>query len=70
MEARKDVTDRDTDGMSPAGLLVATRFDLIVPNECYDHMQQTLHDMGTTCVQGDTHRLFWSYVSLERSKKK
>lgn len=69
MEARKQVIDRDTFGMSPAGLLAATWYDMVVPYGGQDHFKNTVYDMGLTCVQGDTHRLILTYVALDRSVK-
>jgi hypothetical protein len=30
-------------------------------------MRDVLLDMGNTCIQGDTHRLFWSIIAVSRS---
>jgi hypothetical protein len=72
MEKRRDVVDRDLNGVIPAGLLAIVWFDLVVQidsSECYNHFLMTLHDMGATCVQGDSHRLFSTYVALRRITK-
>ena len=75
MEKRKDVVDDDLYcvidgkkvGVKPSGLLSCLWHTMVIPPEAYDHMAATLIDMGTTCVQGDTHRMFASYVALNRS---
>lgn len=66
MTRRKGVVDNDLCGVMPAGLLVLVWEDKIKPNGAYDHFLATLKDMGTTCVQGDSHRLFATYVAFSR----
>jgi hypothetical protein len=67
MTRRKDVVDNDLCGVMPAGLLALVWEDKIKPNEeAREHFLATLKDMGTTCVQGDTHRLFATYVAFSR----
>lgn len=66
MTRRKDIVDKDLCGVMPAGLLSLVWEDKIKPNGAYDHFLGTLKDMGTTCVQGDSHRLFATYVGFSR----
>lgn len=69
MVARKDIVDRDLyppSGISPAGLLALVWEEKIKPNEAYEHFLATLKDMGTTCPQGDSHRLFATFVAFSR----
>ena len=66
MMKRKDVIDNDLCGVRPAGLLSLVWEDKIKPNGAYAHFLSTLKDMGTTCVQGDSHRLFATYVAFSR----
>ena len=66
MRNRKLVVDRDLCGVMPAGLLAVVWNQVVKPTEAYDHFLGTLKDMGTTCVQGDTHRLFATYVAFTR----
>jgi len=69
MELRRHAVDMDLGGVVPAGLLVLVWFDYVKKinePECYMHFSETLADMGTTCIQGDTHRLFSSLVALHR----
>ncbi len=63
---RKDVVDHDLCGVMPAGLLVMVWRDIIKPNEAYKHFQDTMEDMGCHCIQGDTHRLFSTFVAFNR----
>jgi len=70
MERRASTTDHDLGGVLPAGLLAIVWLDQVSridEPECYDHFLATLVDMGGTCVQGDTHRLFATYVALARA---
>ena len=77
MEKRKDLVDMDLHvvscdgkkkvGIKPAGLLALVWEDKIKPNGAYDHLLGTLKDMGTTCPQGDSHRLFATYVAFSRT---
>jgi hypothetical protein len=64
MIARKDVLDSQLSNVSPAGLLSIVWFDIIKPTSEFDHFRDTLNDMGGTCVQGDSHRLFATYVAF------
>lgn len=63
---RKTVIDNDLCGVMPAGLLAIVWFDMIKVHGAYDHMKDTLEDVGPHCVQGDTHRLFATYVAFSR----
>lgn len=68
LRVRKDVRDHDLQGISLAGLLCIVWIDCVKPSgELYDHFACILQDMGTTCVQGDSHRLFSLYVASVRS---
>jgi hypothetical protein len=75
MDRRKDIVDHDmyiVDSnkdhicISPSGLLALLWDEKIKPNESYVHFRETLLDMGLTCPQGDSHRLFASYVAFSR----
>lgn len=66
MARRRDAVDNDLCGVVPAGLLSLVWEDKIKPNGAYDHFLGTLEDMGTTCVQGDSHRLFATHVAFSR----
>jgi len=66
----KDAVDPCLSNISPAGLLclIWTEYIRKYPTtELYQHFKDTLIDMGGTCIQGDTHRLFTSLVALDRS---
>ena len=71
--ARSEVVDADLCNVVPAGLLVITwELALKVSGSSPTlrlMFEQTLSDMGTTCVQGDTHRLFSLYHALRKSEK-
>ena len=66
---RRGAIDRDLCGVSVAGLLCVMWTDCIAAHleDRADFFLATLADMGTTCVQGDSHRLFASYIALVRS---
>jgi uncharacterized protein YdhG (YjbR/CyaY superfamily) len=75
MTRRKDHVDMDLHvvdkmkgkiGVKPSGLLSLVWEDKIKPNDAFDHFLGTLKDMGTTCPQGDSHRLFATYVAFSR----
>jgi hypothetical protein len=74
MTKRKDLVDMDLHvldngtkvGIKPAGLLALVWEDKIKPNGAYDHFLGTIKDMGNTCPQGDSHRLFATYVAFSR----
>ena len=70
MTTRKAIKDSDLRGVMPAGLLCMVWLKLVMvinTPECYQHFLDTLVDIAGTCVQGDTHRLFSTYVALTRS---
>ena len=58
--------DNDLCAISPQGLLALVWEEKIKPNEAYDHFLATLKDMGTTCRQGHSHRLFATFVAFSR----
>jgi len=64
LAGRANALDKDLCNVSPTGLLVVA-WDLA------DHdvsiVTPTLVDMGATCLQGDTHRLFSLIVALQRA---
>jgi hypothetical protein len=69
IRSRKGVKDMHLCGVLPAGLLAivwADQVTLINEPELYEHFRLTLIDIGGTCLQGDTHRLFATYVALSR----
>ena len=66
MWRRREAIDNDLCGVRPSGLLSLVWEDKIKPNGAYDHFLGTLIDMGTTCLQGDSHRLFATYVAYNR----
>jgi hypothetical protein len=68
INSRRAARDADLMMISPAGLLAMLWFDYVVPNGCFDHFADTMRDMGSTCVQGDTHRLFSTLVAMFRQK--
>lgn len=67
---RRGAIDRDLGSVSVAGLLCVVWSDCVVPRigMAFDIFVSTLCDMGTTCVQGDSHRLFATYVALKRDE--
>lgn len=70
LKARSGINDHDLCQTSVVGLFVIVWQDLVKKidsDETYSHFLFTLMDMGQTCVQGDTHRLFSTYVALKRS---
>lgn len=66
MMNRKGCVDRDLCGVMPAGLLAIVWNDMIKVHGAYDHMKDTMEDVGPHCIQGDTHRLFSTYVAFSR----
>lgn len=69
MVARRNAIDTDLFGVVPAGLLALVWIEYVKKidePECYTLFQETLHDMGTTCLQGDSFRLLSILVALER----
>ena len=72
VKSRKDLHDRDLAELSPANLFCYLWVQTIYrvdDRDTYRHFYETVKDMGNTCLQGDTHRLFFSYVILDRSLK-
>jgi hypothetical protein len=68
MKSRESVLDKDLSFVSPSGLLVMI-WKIIIKinsNESYVHFALLLYDMSHHCVQGDSHRLFSSFVALMR----
>jgi len=69
MTRRRACIDHDLGGVKPTGLLAKVWFGYvrrINAPECYALFRDTMMDMGGTCVQGDTHRLFTILVALHR----
>jgi hypothetical protein len=68
--ARRGAIDNDLCSVSVAGLLCVVWSDCVVPRitKTIDLFVATLCDMGTTCVQGDSHRLFAAYVAYKRDE--
>lgn len=72
MYSRKTVVDADMDKLVPTGLLVKVWKDYVVKidaEECYKLFSDNIIDMGKTCIQGDTHRLFSILVAMDRALK-
>ena len=64
---RRDTHDQDLCGVNPLGMLyVAASLTPRTP-EGVKALSDVLRDMGTTCLQGDTHRLF-AYIYAMRQK--
>ena len=65
---RYAMRDQDLCGISGSGLCVLLWDRIAATNEpeAYVHFAETLEDVGGTCLQGDTHRLFFSLVTYER----
>ena len=63
---RRNLIDKDLCGVNPAGLLHIAW--TITPKDSggYAALADLLRDMGNTCLQGDTHRLF-SYIYALRA---
>lgn len=68
--ARRGAIDNDLCSISVAGLLCVVWSDCVVPriDSTLNLFVGTLCDMGTTCVQGDSHRLFAAYVAFKRDE--
>lgn len=69
IRGRIGLKDKHLCDILPAGLLAIVWTDqitLVDEPESYEHFRQTLEDIGGTCLQGDTHRLFSTYVALSR----
>lgn len=69
MVARRNAIDTDLFGVVPAGLLALVWLEYVKKindTGCYKLFKENLYDMGTTCVQGDTHRLLSILVALDR----
>lgn len=66
MMNRKGCIDNDLCGVMPAGLLAIVWNDMIKVHGAYDHMKDTMEDVGPHCIQGDTHRLFATYIAYSR----
>jgi hypothetical protein len=72
MSGRRTCVDKYLGGVVPAGLFAYVWFEYvrkIHETECYILFKNTLMDMGQTCIQGDTHRLFTILVALDRALK-
>lgn len=73
MKKRKNEIDKDLFDAVPAGMLAFVWIEYIKETdlkECYTFFHDTLVDMGSTCIQGDTHRLFSVLVALQRADQK
>jgi len=66
IKLRSACVDNDIGGLYGAGLLVLVwqRVRSINEPETYKHFEDTMMDIGQTCLQGDTHRLFATYIAL------
>lgn len=70
LSARSGLADPDLCDANPVGLLVMVwrAVRATGPNpDAVAALRCTLEDMGSTCLQGDTHRLFSLHVALHRS---
>ena len=66
LEQRRQRPDSDLCGVSGAGLCVLF-WDVVRgqgERESFALFADTLEEVGQTCLQGDTHRLFWAYLPL------
>ena len=73
MDQRKYTPDNDLFGVMPSGLLALVWYEYIKKiddPDCYTLFKENLYDMGTTCTQGDSHRLLSILTALERVKEK
>lgn len=72
MKSRANGIDRDLCCILASGLLVVC-WDMAKEMNDKDSIAplfiDTLDDMGKTCIQGHTHRLFSLYVALKESQK-
>lgn len=71
LTTRANTIDNDIGALCIGGLFVMV-WELIDTKDttALAHFKDTLLDMGLTCVQGDSHRLFSTYVALKRASKK
>lgn len=69
LTGRRTIRDADMNGMCIGGMLVCV-WKLVDQEEpsAIEHIRGMLLDMGSTCIQGDTHRMFSTYVALHRAK--
>lgn len=65
--SRSRMSDRDLCGANPAGLLQLLWEACAVTND-REAMAATLADVGSTCLQGDTHRIFAHLLAIRRSQ--
>lgn len=68
---RRGAIDKDLAGVSVAGLLCVVWSDCVHPKIGAGSLSlftNTLVDMGLTCVQGDSHRLFAAYAAYKRDE--
>lgn len=72
IRANWQTTDRDLNNMPITLLLTATWIEVNAANDpsIWALFGETLQDIGMTCIQGITHRLFALWQSLDESKKK
>lgn len=65
---RKALRDHDLCDCNPAGMLQLVWEEEEDKREL-SGLESTLADVGRTCLQGDTHRLFSHLIALRRSKR-
>ena len=67
---RQDYTDHDLCNVNPMGLLQLLWEELDHDNaDDLNMLDGVLDDIGGTCLQGDTHRLFSHLVAIRRSRR-
>ena len=67
IKQREAMHDRDLCGVTPAGMLLSVWEQVKGGRGTPEALGDMLADIGGTCLQGDTHRLFSLYIANERS---
>jgi hypothetical protein len=65
--ARRHLADPDLCGVNPLAMFVSTWLLVQDDPDSIKSMTDILRDVGGTCLQGDTHRLYSLYLALKRS---
>ena len=68
VSSRKAMSDSDLAGVNPMGLLQLAWEETERTPDGDGALSDLLEDMGGTCLQGDTHRLFFYVRALRLSK--
>jgi hypothetical protein len=66
--SRRNVSDGDLCGVNPLGLLQLVWEEIEHDVDGVKSLEDNIADIGMTCLQGDTHRLFAQLVALRLSK--